>query len=76
MNIQEAALLATEKLVTMNRKEWKESHQTVVFPTNDTFLQCLLCSKDGNRIIKYWQPTADDLIANDWEVNTSLIDQE
>ncbi|HEC2198576.1 TPA: DUF2829 domain-containing protein [Staphylococcus delphini] len=76
MNIQEATKLATEKLVTMTRKEWKESHQAEVFPTNDSLLHCIISVDNGKVLTKYWQPSADDLMANDWEVINPVKDQE
>ena len=76
MNIQEATKLATRNLVTMTRKEWKESHQTEVLPTNDSFLNCIIASNDGKRLNRYWQPSADDLMADDWEVINPIRDQE
>ncbi|MCY1566801.1 DUF2829 domain-containing protein [Staphylococcus pettenkoferi] len=76
MNIQEATKLATKHLVTMTRQEWKESHQTKILPTNDSFLHCLVSNKDGKHLIKYWQPSADDLVADDWEVINPIRDQE
>ncbi|MBR9520955.1 DUF2829 domain-containing protein, partial [Staphylococcus aureus] len=45
MNIQEATKLAMEKgisIVSMTRKDWKESHRTKILPTNDSFLQCII----------------------------------
>ncbi|EUJ93365.1 hypothetical protein U090_00966 [Staphylococcus aureus DAR5892] len=37
MNIQEATKIATKNLVSMTRKDWKESHRTKILPTNDSF---------------------------------------
>lgn len=68
MNIQEATKLAMKELLTMTRKEWKESHQAQVLPTNDSFLNCILSSNDGKCLVRYWQPSADDLMADDWHV--------
>jgi len=76
MNIQDATKLATKKLLTMTRKEWEGSHQTRVLPTNDSFLHCIVTSNDGKHLIRYWQPSADDLMAEDWEVINPIKDQE
>lgn len=76
MNKQEATKLATARLLTMTRKEWEGSHQTQILPTNDSFLHCIVTSNDGKRLIRYWQPSADDLMAEDWEVINSIRDQE
>lgn len=75
MNIQEATILSTKYLVTMTREEWKQSHKAEVLPTNDSFLQCLIIGNNGEEIINYWQPSADDLKADDWEVITPVINQ-
>ncbi|MEB5793318.1 Thoeris anti-defense Tad2 family protein [Staphylococcus hominis] len=76
MNIQDATKLATKKLLTMTRKEWGGSHQTQILPTNDSFLHCIVTSNDGKHLVRYWQPSADDLIAEDWEVINPIKDQE
>ncbi|MDW4458516.1 DUF2829 domain-containing protein [Staphylococcus saprophyticus] len=68
MNIQDATKLATKHLVTMTRSEWKENHRVEVLPTNDSFLQCIVIGSNGKSITRYWQPSADDLIADDWIV--------
>lgn len=52
----------------MTRKEWGGSHQTQILPTNDSFLHCIVTSNDGKHLVRYWQPSADDLMADDWEV--------
>lgn len=76
MNIQDATKLATTKLLTMTRKEWEGSHQTRILPTNDSFLHCILTNNDGKLLVRYWQPSADDLMAEDWEVINSIKDEE
>lgn len=76
MNIQEATKIATKNLVSMTLKDWKESHRTKILPTNDSFLQCIISNSDGTNLIRYWQPSADDLMANDWEVINPIRDQE
>ncbi|WP_312632300.1 Thoeris anti-defense Tad2 family protein, partial [Mammaliicoccus sciuri] len=52
------------------------SHRTKILPTNDSFLQCIISNSDGTNLIRYWQPSADDLMANDWEVINPTRDQE
>ncbi|HDD2608577.1 TPA: DUF2829 domain-containing protein, partial [Staphylococcus aureus] len=39
-------------------------------------LQCIISNSDGTNLIRYWQPSADDLMANDWEVINPTRDQE
>lgn len=66
MNIQEATKLAMEKGISIRRE-----NQDVygILPTNLQRYQCLVVSRHykkrqtaGGR----WQPSADDLIADDW----------
>ncbi|HDA2003070.1 DUF2829 domain-containing protein, partial [Staphylococcus aureus] len=52
MNIQEATKIATKNLVSMTRKDWKESHRTKILPTNDSFLQCIISNSDGTNLIR------------------------
>ncbi|MCQ9301293.1 DUF2829 domain-containing protein [Staphylococcus hyicus] len=67
MNIQEAAKLAMKKGVAIRRK-----NQNVygVLQTNLVNYQCLIVSKNyktkGQTAGARWQPSADDLIADDW----------
>lgn len=76
MNIQDSTKIAIKHSLTMTRKKWKESHQARVLPTNDSFLQCVITSRDGKQITRYWQPSADDLVADDWEVINPIKDRE
>ncbi|WP_415425748.1 MW1434 family type I TA system toxin [Staphylococcus borealis] len=76
MNIQDATKLATTRLLTMTRTKWEGSHQTQILPTNESFLHCIITSNDGKHLIRYWQPSADDLMAEDWEVINPIKDQE
>ena len=39
-------------------------------------LHCIVTSNDGKHLIRYWQPSADDLMAEDWEVINPIKDQE
>lgn len=68
MNIQDATKLATKHLVTMTRSEWETSHRAEILPTNDSFLQCIVTGSNGKNITRYWEPSADDLMAADWKV--------
>ncbi len=67
MNIQEATKLAMEKGIAIRRK-----NQGVygILPTNLVNYQCLIISKNyktkGQTAGARWQPSADDLIADDW----------
>lgn len=76
MNIQKATKLATKHLIAMTREEWKKSHKAEIFPTNDEFLQCIVIGNTGKDITRYWEPSADDLMADDWKVITPITIQE
>ena len=65
MNIQEATKLAMEKGISIRR----DQDVYGILPTNLQRYQCLVVSRHykkrqtaGGR----WQPSADDLIADDW----------
>lgn len=64
MNIQEAATLAFAKGTTMyrdsNPPDWK------LKPTH--VYDCLTCIVHDSEEAPRWQPTLDDLQANDWRV--------
>ena len=66
MNIQEATKLAMEKGISIRRE-----NQDVygILPTNLQRYQCLVVSrhyKKRQTAAGRWQPSADDLIADDW----------
>lgn len=73
MNIQEAVKNALEGNMTIYRESAKgecEDIYAVIKPTN-TYDTCLLVVKtiEGDKkSCRSWNPTADDLIADDWEV--------
>ncbi|PNZ27177.1 DUF2829 domain-containing protein [Staphylococcus rostri] len=68
MSIQEATKLALEKGVAIKRD--KKDFDYAILPTNLMFYQCLIISKrykvKGQTASARWQPSADDLIADDW----------
>lgn len=72
MGIQEAVKHAVEKNGYIRRKDlnnmgmWSD---TLIRPTN-SYDCCIILSKKENRQSRCWNPTADDLIADDWEVIT------
>ncbi|EVJ19242.1 TPA: DUF2829 domain-containing protein [Staphylococcus aureus] len=67
MNIQKATKLAMEKGISIRRE-----NQDVygILPTNLQRYQCLVVSrhykKKRQTAAGRWQPSADDLIADDW----------
>lgn len=69
MDIKEATILAMNKGKYMYRKSEKEEGIDVnVLPTN-TWDCCILISDSTDKVGKRWNPTADDLMADDWEVS-------
>ena len=69
MNISEATKKAIKKGKYIYRKTEKEEGLDVhVLPTN-TLDCCILISDSTEEVGKRWSPTANDLMADDWEVN-------
>lgn len=73
MNIQEATIKAIKINGIICRKSSIRKDMTVgavVKPTNTYNCCILLVYRDGKpeRSSRYWNPTADDLMADDWEV--------
>ncbi len=67
MRIDEAVRKAIEENGSIIRKSTLESN-TRIKPTN-TYDCCIIFTIGSNhRQSRYWNPTADDLIANDWDV--------
>lgn len=69
MNIQEAAKEAMESDGFIVRPHWKG--EVRLKPTNDP-QGCTLYEK-GKALCLRWQPHAEDLVANDWEVTTKEL---
>ena len=72
MDIQTAVLVAMEERKLMVRESVYEEfgHTTAIRPTN-SYDCCQLVKIDSNHIkeaYRYWNPTASDLMANDWIV--------
>ena len=65
MNIHEAVKLACtqDKCITL---PW-EAGSCKIKPTNDCG-NCVVITKDGRRSKHGWQPTADDLVNEEWLV--------
>ena len=69
MNIVQAVELALKKGLFIRRKSTLFS-STRIKPTN-TYDACLvLIDGEIKRQSRFWNPTADDLVADDWEVVT------
>lgn len=67
MNIQEAAKKAAEQDGYITRKKHLVYCHTAIQLT-DTADCCIVVKKESSR--RGWQPKAEDLIADDWEVIT------
>lgn len=73
MNIQEATRMAIEKDSAICRKSIRASCDTrfaVIRPTNSYETCKIITYQDGEEIssCRCWNPTADDLTADDWEM--------
>ncbi len=73
MNIQEATKLAMEKGGFICRKSIHKDYDTrfaVIQPTNSHETCKVVVMQDGIPIssCRCWNPTADDLTADDWEL--------
>ncbi len=69
MNIQEAVKEGMEQKKMIKRKSWKSPERLI--PTNDPYN--LMVGYTGSKKtlpFRGWQPMADDLMANDWEVTS------
>lgn len=67
MNIQNATKEALEKGCFIARESLKGS-KTVIKPTN-TYDCCIIMVKGKeSQQSRFWNPTADDLIAEDWKI--------
>ncbi|EAF6236001.1 DUF2829 domain-containing protein [Listeria monocytogenes] len=68
MNIREAVIRAQNEGKYIYRESDMEHSPTInILPTN-TIDCCLLVDDESNEVGKRWNPTANDLIAIDWEV--------
>lgn len=72
MNIQEAARLAVETGALIARPTWKG--HVHMWPTGGP--DCRICYGKGKAPGPRWQPQAEDLMADDWEVTFDVLDQE
>lgn len=69
MRINEAVTIALEKNQFIYRESEKENGLDFrVLPTNDLLDCCLVYSPEKEKFSGRWNPTASDLIAEDWNV--------
>lgn len=69
MNIKEAIDIALPKGKAITRKEWqKEERMLWIIPTNTSACMILLSGREPveRKLLIGWQPTAEDLQADDW----------
>lgn len=64
MNIQDAIQAAAKKGRGIRRQSWREDGP-ILIPTNTSL--CIILSISENKIIPRWNPSLDDLSADDWE---------
>lgn len=77
MNIQEVTKLAMEKGLTIYRRNWREDGlRGELLPTNDAYHGMLYTVPEKKTYAQRWQPSADDLTANDWEVTGLIKDRD
>lgn len=67
MNIQNAVKHALETNGCIKRKNLHYS-QTIIRPTNSYDCCIIFVAGKENQQSRYWNPTADDLTADDWDV--------
>jgi len=66
MNIRKAILEAKKTQQGITRKKWMPSGPSLI-PTN-TISCFIIVPLDSEELGKRWNPTADDILATDWEV--------
>lgn len=57
---------AQEEKTAIRRKSWAEA-QAGIIPTNSEFLGMFVIKENGKKGTRFWNPSADDLLAEDWE---------
>lgn len=67
MDINEAIRKAKESQKAIQRKEWREMNQAVI-PTNSSYLGMFVVIENGKKGSRNWNPSAADLMADDWEL--------
>lgn len=69
MNIQEATKLAMEKGKAIYRNDLKnEGLRGEILPTNDSHHGMLYTIPDKKSYKQRWQPSAEDLVSDEWFV--------
>lgn len=72
MNIQ-AAVIAAHGVLPISRREWKGN--IAIYPTDTPTCAAIICREEAHlRASPRWEPSREDLIADDWELNESFYD--
>lgn len=65
MNIIEA----TKKAIEDNKAIYRKSQVDIQFiPTNSGPLACIVIVSNTDKVGKFWNPNAKDILAEDWEI--------
>ena len=73
MSISEAAFKALKNQTGITRRSWGPRGM-IIIPTN-TISNCIIQTyRYKERLTKGWQPSADDLIADDW-IPMGMLDE-
>ena len=67
MDIIEAIEKAKSEQKAIRRKGWKEQ-QFGIIPTNSDYLGMFVIKDNGKKGTRFWNPSADDITATDWEL--------
>ncbi|PMD71464.1 Thoeris anti-defense Tad2 family protein [Companilactobacillus nuruki] len=67
MNIRKAIIKARAKQKGITRQKWMPYAATII-PTNTSSCFILVPFDEDDRIGRRWNPTAEDILANDWQI--------
>lgn len=67
MLINEAIAMARVEQKAIRRKKW-EGLGMLLLPTNSNSLRIVIFSEHEKKGTRFWNPSAEDLVADDWEV--------
>lgn len=66
MNIRKAIIKARAKQKGITRMKWMPGPEVTIFPTNTSALCLIIPYEWSGEIGKRWEPSLEDLLANDW----------
>ncbi len=67
MDIIQAIKKAKEEQRAIRRKSWA-SDGLCIIPTNSEYLGLFVVSENGKKGTRYWNPNAEDLLSEEWEL--------